>query len=166
MVSAEKAAQARELTTECSENTEKPREKNMAGSNTVLGGGGFHHVAMKVADFDGTVRFYTEALGFRAVTAWGEGAKRAIMLDTGDGSCLEIFAGGSLEPKGNGAVAHFALRTKDIDAVIERVRAAGAKVTVEPKDVTIPSNPPMSVRLAFFKGPNGEVVELFHNHSV
>jgi glyoxylase I family protein len=36
----------------------------MTGTNSVLGGGGFHHVAVRVADFDGAVHFYSEVLGF------------------------------------------------------------------------------------------------------
>ena len=48
--------------------------------------------------------------------------------------------------------------------MIERVRAAGMPITVEPKDVTIPSRPhALPLRLAFFKGPGGEVFELFQN---
>ena len=37
----------------------------MAGKNKALGGGGIHHLAVKVADYDGAVKFYTETLGFR-----------------------------------------------------------------------------------------------------
>ena len=119
----------------------------MAGKNDALGGGGFHHLAIRVQDFDATVKFYTEALGFTEKVAWGEGDKRAVMLDTGDGNYLEVFAGGSDAPKPEGAILHFALRTSDTDAAIERVRAAGAEVTVEPKNVDIPSRPePTPVR--------------------
>ena len=64
------------------------------GSNSKIGGGGFHHVAIRVYDFDATVRFYTEVLGFTDKVRWGEGDNRAIMLDTGDGNYLEVFAGG------------------------------------------------------------------------
>ena len=82
---------------------------------------------------------------------------------TGDGNYLEIFAGGG-EPKPEGAVLHFALRTTDCDTAIERAREAGAEVTVEPKDVDIPSTPePTPVRIAFCKGPDGEVIEFFQN---
>ncbi|WP_428940821.1 VOC family protein [Fontivita pretiosa] len=136
----------------------------MTGTNTVLGGGGFHHVAIRARDFDASVRFYTEALGFKEKIRWGEGAKRAIMLDAGDGNYLEIFANGQEGPKPEGAILHFALRTDNTDAAIARARAAGAIVTVEPKDVLIPSTPqPTHVRLAFCKGPDGEVIEFFQN---
>jgi len=136
----------------------------MIRSNTVLGGGGFHHVAIRARDFDASVRFYTEALGFKEKLRWGQGDKRAIMLDAGDGNYLEIFANGQEGPKPEGAIIHFALRTDNTDAAIARARAAGAIVTVEPKDVLIPSAPqPTPVRLAFCKGPDGEVIEFFQN---
>ena len=136
----------------------------MAGKNATIGGGGFHHVAIRARDFDATVRFYTEALGFREKIAWGEGQKRAIMLDAGDGNYMEVFAGGSDGPKPEGAILHFALRTDDCDAALARARAAGAQVTMEPKSVDIPSTPTMTpVRIAFCKGPDGEIIEFFQN---
>src|SRR5262252_1353747 len=134
----------------------------MAGNNKTLGGGGFHHVAIRSHDFDASVRFYTEALGFKEKIRWGEGTKRAIMLDTGDGNYLEIFANGTAEPKPEGSIIHFALRTDNVDAAVERARSAGAQVTIEPKDLVIQSVPgPTPVRLAFCKGPDGEVIEFF-----
>ena len=134
------------------------------GHNKTLGGGGFHHVAIRAYDFDASVRFYTEALGFTQKIAWGEGEKRAVMLDAGDGNYMEIFANGKNEPKPEGAIIHFALRTNNCDAAIERARAAGAQVTVEPKDVDIPSTPHRTpVRIAFCKGPDGEIIEFFQN---
>ena len=134
------------------------------GTNALLGGGGFHHVAVKVPDFDAALRFYTEALGFSEKVRWGEGEKQVALLDVGDGNYLEVFAGGPKEPPAAGAMTHFAVRTTDVDAAIERVRKAGMKVTVEPKDVTIPGRPfPLTVRIAFCKGPGGEEIEFFKN---
>jgi len=138
----------------------------MAGQNAAIGGGGFHHLAIRCRDFDASVKFYTEGLGFTEKIAWGEGDGRAVMLDTGDGNYVEIFAGGPDAPKPEGAVLHFALRTGNCDAAIARARAAGAEVTVAPKDVTIPSRPaPTPVRIAFCKGPDGEVIEFFQNET-
>ncbi len=136
----------------------------MPGKNAEIGGGGFHRVAIRARDFDATIRFYTEALGFKEKIAWGEGDGRAVMLDTGDGNYLEVFAGGSDGPKPEGAILHFALRTDDCDTALERARAAGAEVTMEPKDIDIPSRPgPTPVRIAFCKGPDGEIIEFFQN---
>ena len=42
----------------------------MESSNAIVSGCGFHHVAIRVADFEATVRFYTGALGFRQAVAW------------------------------------------------------------------------------------------------
>jgi len=135
----------------------------MPGKNKVLGGGGIHHVAIRAKDFDASVRFYTETLGFRKQASWGEGDGRAAMLDTGNGSCLEVFAGGSPDAKPEGAILHLALHAADVDAAIARVRAAGAQITMEPATIDVPSQPAaMSIRLAFFKGPDGEVIELFN----
>lgn len=140
-------------------------ESDMAGTNTAIGGGGFHHLAIKVRDFDATVAFYTEGLGFTEKIAWGEGDKRAVMLDTGDGNYVEVFSGGQDPSEASGAIIHFALRTTDCDAATERARAAGGEITVEPKDVEIDSRPtgPTPVRIAFCKAPGGEIIEFFQN---
>jgi glyoxylase I family protein len=134
---------------------------NAARPRTVSG---FHHIAMKVADFDAAVRFYKEGLGLPERIGWGEGDSRAVMLDTGNGNYIEIFAGGKAGEKPEGALLHLALRTDDVDTAVARAVAAGATVTVEPKEVTIPSVPePTPVRLAFIRGPAGEIIEFFDN---
>jgi glyoxylase I family protein len=136
------------------------------GSNAKIGGGGFHHVAIRAHDFDASVRFYTQALGFVEKVRWGDGPKRAIMLDAGDSNYLEIFANGTAEPKPEGAILHFALRTTDCDAALARARAAGAQVTMEPKDIDLASTPgPTAIRIAFCKGPDGELIEFFQNQT-
>lgn len=133
------------------------------GTNGKIGGGGFHHVAIKASDFDKSVAFYTEALGFVPRHRWGEGDKRAILLDTGDGNYLEVFAGGTKERKPDESILHMAFRTNDVAGTLEAVRQAGAKVTIETKDVVLGDDPPTPVRIAFFKGPDGEVIELFQS---
>ncbi len=137
--------------------------------NDVLGGGGFHHIAIKVSDFDRSLKLYTEVLGFREKIRWGEGDGRGIMLDTGDGNYLEMFAGGQrFEPRTEmyaaGPIIHMAFRTTKLKEVTEKARAAGFKVTVEPKHVDIPSKPNVTpIDISFIHGPDGEVIELFQN---
>ena len=136
----------------------------MAGHNKTIGGGGFHHVALRVKDFAASVKFYKEVLGFTEKISWGDEHQRAIMLDTGDGNYLELFAGGSAEPKPEGVYLHIALRSDDPDAALERCRKAGREVTMEPTSLDIPSQPsPTPVRICFCKGPDGELIEFFKN---
>lgn len=123
---------------------------------------GIHHIALKCCgekEFEKTLQFYGEILGLPTVRTWGEGENRAAMLDTGAG-ILEIFANAPSR-LGMGALRHLAFAVTDPDACIEAVRAAGYEVTVEPKDICIPSNPPYPARVAFCIGPVGEEVEFF-----
>lgn len=135
--------------------------------NPVLGGGGFHHVALRTKTWDASLAFYKDVLGFAEKITWAyPNGNRAGMFDTGGGMYLEIFENHADTPAADGILMHIAIRATDVNAVTARVRAAGCKVTVEPKDVTIQTTNgagPVPVRLAFFEGPNGEVWELFEN---
>lgn len=62
---------------------------------------GFHHIAITAADFDRTIQFYAQGLGFSLKRSWGEPGSRAAMLDLGDGGCIEIFEGSGQIPKGS-----------------------------------------------------------------
>ena len=122
---------------------------------------GFHHIAIKVANLQKSVQFYTQVLGFDLVREWGEGDSRGVMIDTGKGNCFELFAGGTSEVRADGHWIHLALECSDTRSAIEKVRAAGAVVTMEPTDITIASKPELPARIAFFKGPDGELIEFF-----
>jgi glyoxylase I family protein len=138
----------------------RPKHKN-----NLIQGCGFHHVAIRTSNWDRSLEFWQKGMGFEPAVQWGEAPRRAIMLDTGDGNYLEIFERDPV-PEGvpsEAAILHFCLRTDDCDAALERARAAGAEVTVEPKTVAIFGEPKIPVRLAFFKGPDGEICELFQN---
>jgi glyoxylase I family protein len=135
----------------------------MAGNNKVIGGGGFHHISMHVSDLDASINFYTKGLGFRLSFEWGVGDRRTVLLDTGDGNYLEISAGESDGFNPNGLLRHFAFRSDNCDKAIEAAREVGAIVTVEPRDVVLPSDPPMPIRIAFCKGPDGELIEFFQD---
>lgn len=137
------------------------------GHNTTIFGGGFHHLAIRAIDYDLTLKFYIEGLGFTRTYGWGEDS-RAALLDTGDGNYLEVFAGGTGTPFAEvpeNVFLHFALRTTNIEAATERVRQLGAPITIEPKSVVPPhaDAPAKTFQVAFFRGPNGEIVEFFQN---
>lgn len=127
---------------------------------------GFHHVCIKTRDWDRTLAFYVNTLGFTEKITWRTAPNRAVMLNTGDGNYLEVFEDLAYTPAPDGAVLHFALRTTRLDEVAALVRATGAKITVEPKDVTIATtnaHAPVPIRIFFCEGPSGEVIEFFQN---
>ena len=104
----------------------------------------------------------------RPTIAWGKGDGRAVMLDAGNGNHLEVFAGGAVrpprEPKDpEPLLLHLAFRTPSCDAAFARALGAGAEALAEPKTVTIPSDPPTTVRIAFCTGPDGETIEFFQD---
>lgn len=119
---------------------------------------GIHHISMKCAD-DMELRkvkeFYIDILGLKICREWPAG----LMIDTG--SCLiEIFTDQAGEHR-IGAIRHIALLTDDVDSIIEKVRAAGYEIIVEPNDKVIQSVPEYPIRMAFCIGPLGEQVEFF-----
>jgi glyoxylase I family protein len=133
------------------------------GTNATIGGGGFHHVAVRAKDFQASLKFYCEGLGFVEKLRWGEDDKTIALLDTGDGSYIELFATYK-GPMPEGAWAHVAFRTDNVELAIERARAAGAEVTMEPRTIDIDSRPiKTTLRVAFCKGPDGEIIEFFQN---
>ena len=128
--------------------------------NKVIAGLGTHHIAIQTTDYEASIRFYTEVMGMTEVVGFETGGRRAIILEIGDGSHIELFepipgSQPSNDASGN-VVFHFALQTTDIKAALKRVRAAGMEVTVE---LTTVQMGPLNITLAFFKGPSGEVVE-------
>ena len=127
---------------------------------------GFHHVSIKTRDWDQTLRFYREVLGCTKKIAWRAAPQRAVMLDTGGGNYVEIFEDLSFAAAPDGAIQHLTLRTAKLDEVAQRIRAFGAKITMEPKDITIATTNgagEIPIRIFFCTGPNGEVIEFFQN---
>lgn len=131
-------------------------------TNQKIAGLGTHHIAVQTQDYEASIAFYTEVMGMVQTAEFSAGGRRICLLDIGDGSHLELFeplpgTSPSSDAEGN-VVFHFALTTSDIEAALERVRAAGMEITVELKTVDLG---PLNVSIAFFKGPGGEVVEFF-----
>ena len=122
---------------------------------------GVHHLALSVVDFDKSMKFYIDGLGFEKIAEWGEGTGRAALLDIGNGTHFEIFANGNANEPKDVKFAHYALATTNPDVAYENAVKAGAKSQMEPKSLEIPAIPPIPVRIAFVVGPDGEVIEFF-----
>lgn len=123
---------------------------------------GTHHIALKadsVELYEETFRFYHEILGMSVIRQWKQGERVGAMLDTGN-SIMEISAGGD-DMKHSGSIRHFALTTNDVDGIVEIVRKAGYPITMEPRDTSLPTEPPFPIRIAFCVGPCGEEIEFF-----
>ena len=129
--------------------------------NEIISGMGFHHIALKVADFEKSLEMY-RALGFREVVRWGEGKSEIAMLDVGDGGRIELFACGGDEFAVNGKWQHFALKVDDVEQAYAVALAAGFTSKIAPKVVPLDSKPDkMSIQIAFVLGNDGEEVEFF-----
>lgn len=131
-------------------------------ANEIIKGMGFHHIAVKAKNYEESMKFYTEGLGMKFMTQWGEGDERIAMLDMGNGDIVELFAGGndkeSIDPK----YIHFAMKVDDVDAAYEAALKAGAKPKTAPLVAPLDSAPiKLTLNCAFVYGPAGEELEFF-----
>lgn len=119
---------------------------------------GTHHICLNLRDkeeFRQAFDFYHNVLGMEVVRSYDGFA----MLDTGDGTVMELYIGARTE--GKGSIDHFALRTNDLDACVAAVTAAGRPITDGPRETTLPTTPPYPIRIAFTVGMLGESIEFF-----
>ena len=146
---------------------------------SLTAGNCFHHVAIRAVDFDATLKFYTEGLGFRLHFPFAIPGRidRAAFLDAGDGRFIEVFGQDSTvqsegrrrapgEDRTEGALLHFCLRAADTDASYARALAAGAISRIEPVTRRLGEDPLVEVRIAFVTGPNGEVIEFLQSTQI
>ncbi len=125
-------------------------------------GVGLHHVALRAVDFDASLRFYTAGLGFQPTLQFEEDGVTVALLDTGNGTYIELFGGGT-GTQAEGAIFHFALHTDDCAVAVERARGAGARIIVEPTDAELVGDTVVPVRYAFCAGPDGEQIEFLQS---
>lgn len=119
---------------------------------------GIHHISMKCGtteEFEEAKDFYLRVLGFQVKRAWPGG----VMIDAGNG-LLEIFSDGP-GIRAKGAIRHIAFATDDVDGIVQKVKASGYEVFIEPNDIVIRSDPEYPARMAFCRGPLGEEIEFF-----
>jgi len=122
----------------------------------------FDHVAITVRHMERSVAFYRDLLGFEVLGQLlvDEGRQKLVYLRSG-GAYVELFEFRDHDaetavgvPDTVGGFKHLALQTDDVDAVAARLKAAGIEFTVEPLDAE------GGVRLAFFRDPDGNLLEI------
>ncbi|MFV0372964.1 VOC family protein [Microbacterium sp.] len=125
------------------------------------------HVGLSVADLDAQIAWYRRAFGFEAVHPFEiapVGLRGAFLLGP-DGLAIELLErqGSVHHPPAttppdallNQGWAHVCFRVDDVDAVFERLIAAGATAVSEPGP-----SPEPDVRFAFVTDPEGNFLEL------
>lgn len=120
--------------------------------------------ALNVLDLEKTVAFYVDFLGMNETLRLGDETTERIevTLSYGDanapGASLVLQReNGRTRPYVFDAFSRIAFRVKDLDGLVERMRAAGTPVLVEPHFIEAMA---MKIRLAFVQDPNGARVEL------
>lgn len=93
--------------------------------------------SLTVNDLQASIRFYTDVLGFIVGDRWEEGGKLlGVMLKAGAcefGLSQDDWAKGRDRKKGEG-VRVWCETAQDVDALAARIKAAGSRLTHEPRD--------------------------------
>jgi catechol 2,3-dioxygenase-like lactoylglutathione lyase family enzyme len=139
---------------------------------------GIDHAGITVASVAAALGFYRDLLGLRvtdegedegpeqdAITGQSGVRMRYAELDLGGGRLLEVIE--YLAPTGtplaqrpcDPGASHLALRVDDVDAVYERLVAAGVTVPGRPTTITAPGAW-HGARCVYVEDPDGRTVEL------
>ncbi len=124
---------------------------------------GFEHVNLTCSNLDKTLRFYCDLVGYRLVVRRTTENGGEIAFIEQNGSQLEIVrpagdvhAPVNAIPPSEVGIKHFALAVDDVDAMYERLRAAGVEFVVPPRDA---KNSDIVRKVCHSKDPDGIVVE-------
>ena len=128
-----------------------------------------HHVAIRVADYEASKRWFIEKLDFRVVQEWPYSDQQLAYLapPADDAFFVEILGGGKPGPIPKpvysdlgdslrlAGVHHFCLVVADIDQTIAELKRRGVTIVTEAFEL-----PVIHRRLAFFADPFGNLIEL------
>jgi catechol 2,3-dioxygenase-like lactoylglutathione lyase family enzyme len=126
---------------------------------------GIQYIEIGVSDMARSLDFYQGLLGFRAATdvassgadgaRWlSAGAALVKLVEVGDGD----LGGWSYDDDLQRGIRHVGWKVGDVDLQAERLRDNGVEFTVEPEDAV------GDVRLAFFRDPDGALLEIIDGH--
>ncbi len=115
---------------------------------------GTHHVAICTPNFALLCDFYIKTLGLKQVGKFD--GRNIIFVDAGS-TTIEIIERNEPIDLSRQGWAHYAFEVEDIDAVHAELVQKGIVFHIEPK--LFPETNP-AVKLAFFKDPDGNELEL------
>lgn len=126
---------------------------------------GFHHVAVFSRDYGRAVDFYKRVLGLKQRVEFVYNGRRVSLLDVGtSGEYIEVFEAPEKAKDSDGRWEHIALRSDDVAGVLARVKAEGYEVTMQPTTAELDTHvgpKPFVIHIAFFRGPDDVLIELF-----
>ncbi|AUS28973.1 MULTISPECIES: VOC family protein [Paenibacillus] len=138
---------------------------------------GLAHVAIQARDYQATIAFYTEVLGFKRGHHWSLPSFRiqeaSMLISPDQRTCLEIFDNDAVIPAqgkkaaseqdiAHGALLHLAFYVDNVDEIYQKALVHGARTFVEPNQLTL-GEPPLVVTNALVHSPNGEVIEFIED---
>jgi glyoxylase I family protein len=133
-----------------------------------LGITGIHHVSLRVANLERSLALYQDTLGFRVTTASSLDGRRFALLETGNSGYIELVETKTPvhEASADNVLWHFAVRVSSIERALESAERAGYTITRTVKSLELTDTARQQVfgiRVAFFRGPDGEEIELFED---
>ena len=113
-----------------------------------------HKIALVTDDVEGSVKFYTETLGLEVIERFPvEDDEDYVFLKAGE-MILELMPKKSMEAEEG--FHHISFRVDSVDASTQDLKDKGVPIEKEPFDAGTGG-----IRLAFFKGPNEMLLQLF-----
>lgn len=123
---------------------------------------GLAHIGIKVRDMAASLKFYTEVLGFEKTGEQIFGTSHLAFLNIG--TCiLELIQAAQYEERTAGQVDHIAVEVKDIEALVEKLKAQGVQFLSD--EVNVAPGLLDGVKNIFFVGPDGERFEFFEYYN-
>ncbi|MCG7409927.1 VOC family protein [Paenibacillus sp. ACRRX] len=120
------------------------------------------HTGIMVGDLDASIQFYTQVIGMtlKDIVNHSNGVIRLAFLSfEGQESIeLELIEGYNGQLPVEGKVHHLAFTVDDIESEFKRIQAIGIEL-IDQEIVTLPNGS----RYFFFKGPEGEWLEMFQS---
>lgn len=111
------------------------------------------YTTMIVNNMDESIKFYTEVMGFEIDSQYDLGPAGSITLLKGEGeTMIEIIE----NPKDEVGLFSIGMDVENLDITIKELKSKGAKVTMEPTQVTVGV-------LAFIEDPNGIRIALIQH---